>query len=159
MPFYYSLFKEVTTNGTADTLKAHFRLLTIANQLPVRLVGLYGNAREGTAGGADLSIIIPGALGTGGTAQTPEKRNDRVPAAQVTAFDDTSAITPGTSPVAVVSVGVAQTGGMGGWVALEADHAPLLIPGGAAGTGSAEVESRADAVSQKIRATLEFSEG
>ena len=46
MPFYYDLFREVTTNGSADTLSSHFRLLSIANQLPVRLVGLYGNARE-----------------------------------------------------------------------------------------------------------------
>ncbi len=158
MPFYYSLFKEVTTNGSADTLSTHFRLLTIANQLPVRLVGLYGNAREGTAGGADLSIVIPGAAGTGGTAQVPAKRNSRSPAAEVTPFDDTTAITPGTTPVQVVSVGVAQTGGMGGWVALEADHAPLLKPNGGA-NGSAEVSSRADAVSQKVRATLELSEG
>lgn len=158
MPFYYSLFKEVTTNGSADTLSTHFRLLTVANQLTAKVVGLYGNAREGTAGGADLSLVRPGAAGTGGTAQTPAKRNPDSPVAATTAFDDTTAITAGTSPVDHVSVGVAQTGGMGGWVALEADHALLLKPNGGA-NGNAEVSSRADAVSQKIRATIEFSEG
>jgi len=158
MPFYYDLFREVTTNASADTLSSHFRLLSIANQLPVRLVGLYGNAREGTAGGGDLSIVTAGTAGSGGTAQTPAKRNPRAPAAEVTAFNDATAITAGATPTERISVGIAQTGGMGGWVALEADHAPLLKPNGGA-DGNAEVSSRADAVSQKVRATLELSEG
>ena len=55
-------------------------------------------------------------------------------------------------------MGFAQTGGMGGWVALENDHAVLLKPNGGA-DGNAEVSSRADAISQKIRVTLELSEG
>ena len=160
MPFYYDLFRAFTTNGSADTLSTHFRLLTIANQLPVRLVGLYANAREGTAGGGDISIVTAGTAGSAGTAQTPALRNPRSPAAEVTAFNDNdaAAITAGATPTERVSVGFAQTGGMGGWVALENDHAVLLKPNGGA-DGNAEVSSRADAVSQKIRVTLELSEG
>jgi len=158
MPFYYDLTREVTTNGTADTLSSHFRLLSIANQLPARLVGLYGAARGGTAGGADLTIVTAGTAGSGGTSQTPALRQARNPAAQLTAFNDATAITAGATPTERVSVGVAQTGGMGGWVALEADHAITLNPNGGA-NGNAEVSSRADAISQIVKATLEFNEG
>jgi hypothetical protein len=157
VPFYYDVKKVITTNGTANTLSTHFRFATVANQMMARFMGLYGAARFGTAGGAVLKLIRGGAAGSGGTSQTPAKRNPNARAADTTAFDDTSAITAGTSPVTHLSVGVAQTGGMGGWVALETDHAPAMLPNGGA-NGNMEIGSLANAASVTIEATAEFQE-
>lgn len=157
MPFYYDTKKVCTTNGSANTLSTHFRFATAANQMMARFMALYGAARFGTAGGAVLRFVRGGAAGTGGTAQTPAKRNPNSRAADLTAFDDTSAITAGTSPVTQLSVGVAQTGGMGGWVALEVDHALALLPNGGA-NGNMEIASMANSASVVVEITTEHQE-
>jgi len=157
MPFYYDVKKVVTTNGTANTLSTHFRFLTVANQMVARFMGLYGAARFGTAGGAVLKLIRAGTAGTGGTSQTPAKRNPNARAADTTALDDATTITAGATPVTHLSVGVAQTGGMGGWVALEQDHAPAMLPNGGA-NGNMEIGSLANSASVTVEVTAEFQE-
>jgi hypothetical protein len=59
----------------------------------------------------------------------------------------------------VLKVGFAQTGGQGGWVALEPDHAITLL-GGTAGTNTnLEIGSLAVGTSQLVDITNEFNEG
>lgn len=156
MPLYFDVKKAITTNGSAGTLSTHFRAATGA-AVAMRIAGLYGAARFGTAGGAQLILVRPGVIGTGGTAQTPTKRNPNFPAPVTSWFDDTTAITAGTSPITHLTVGVAQTGGMGGWVMLEPDHAPHFQPGGGA-NGNCEVATLANAASVVLAATIETQE-
>lgn len=157
MPFYYDVTRDVTTNGSAGTLSTHFRVATVANQMVARIMGIYGAARFGTAGGAQIRVTRAGTIGSGGTAQTPAKRNPNSRAADTTWFNDATAITPGATPVVQQVVGVAQTGGMGGWVALEVDHAFALLPNGTA-NGNLELGSMANASSVTFGLTAEFQE-
>lgn len=164
MPFYYDVKKTpgtpgtaITSNGSANTLSTHFRAATIANQAMARIMGLYFSARFGTAGGGSIYLIRPGTIGSGGTANTPAKRNMLAPAAQTTWFDDATAITPGATPIQQLSVGVAQTGGQGGWVALEADHAPAMHPNAGA-NGQLELASKFNAAAVTFDGTVEFQE-
>lgn len=164
MPFYYDIKKTpgtpgtaCTTNGSANTLSTHFRLLTVANQMTTRIMGVYGAARFGTAGGAVMYGVRAGTAGTGGTANTPAKRNPNARAADTTAFDDATAITPGATPIQQLSVGIAQTGGQGGWVALEVDHAPTLLANGGA-NGNFEFATKANAASVTFDPLIEIQE-
>jgi hypothetical protein len=164
VPCYYSVTRTpgtpgtpITTNGAANTLSTHFRFATVASQPTARIMGIFGVARFGTAGGAALLLIRPGALGTGGTANTPSKKNNNFPAASTTAFDDATAITAGTTPILQQAVGVAQTGGMGGWVALEIDDSYVMASGGGA-TTSLELGSKANSASVTIDPTLNLQE-
>lgn len=164
MPFYYDVKKTpgtpgtaCTTNGAANTLSTHFRFATVANQPVARIAGVYGAARFGTAGGAVMYGIRPGTIGTGGTANTPAKRNPLSPAAQLTAFDDGTAITAGITPIQQLSVGVAQTGGQGGWVGLEQDHMIALQPNAGA-NGQFEIASKANSASVTFDPLIEFQE-
>lgn len=157
MPYYYSIRKSITTNGTANTLSSHFRFATIANQMMARIMELAGAARFGTAGGATLQLIRAGTIGTGGTANTPSKRNPNSRAADTTAFDDTTAITAGATPVTQLTVGVAQTGGHGGWVAIELDAAFAMLPNGTA-NGNLEIGSLANSSSVTIDPTIGLME-
>jgi hypothetical protein len=102
-------------------------------------------------------VVRPGAAGTGGTANTPGKRNPDSPAADTTWFDDATAITPGATPIQQLSVGVAQTGGQGGWVGLEVDHMPLMKPNSGA-NGTLEIASKFNAASVTFDALAEFQE-
>ena len=163
MPMYYTVIKTpgtpgtaITSNGSANTLSTHFKGITIANQPMLRIIGLYGSARFGTAGGGTLYVVRPGAAGSGGTATTPEKKNPAYSAASSTWVDDTSAITAGTTPKSQITVGVAQTGGQGGWVALEVDHA-IALPPAAASTGL-EVASKFNAASVTFDAHIDIQE-
>lgn len=157
MPFYYDVNRLHTTNGTANTLSTLLRFLTVANQKMARIFGLSGACRFGTAGGAVLRLIRAGAAGSGGTSQTPAEANPDTPAADTTVFNDATAITPGTSPVTQLTVGVAQTGGHGGWVALETDMAKAMKPNGGA-NGNIEIGSLANAASVTMEATVDFQE-
>jgi hypothetical protein len=157
MPFYYDVNRLHTTNGAANTLSTLLRFLTVANQKMARIMGLSGAARFGTAGGAVLRFIRAGAAGTGGTAQTPGEANPDTPAAETTVFNDATAITPGTTPVTQLTVGVAQTGGHGGWVALETDMGKALKPNAGA-TGNCEIGSLANAASVVLEATVDLQE-
>lgn len=159
MPFYYDVNRALTSNGSGNTESEHFRLQTIANQETFRLCSLYGAARFGTAGGAQIRLKTWTTIGSGGTSQTPGKRNPNNPAATTTVFNDATALTPGTGTATTrVTVGMAQTGGMGGWVALEPSHALALLANGG-GTGNAEVYSICNGTSVTFDCTMEFAEG
>ena len=166
MPYFYNTTKTpgtpgsfFTGNGTPNTKSTHLRFATVANQLTAKLMGLYGNARFSTAGGGMLALVRGGAAGSGGTSNTPSKTDtygER--AADLTAFDDGSAITAGTSPLQQKTVGIAQTGGQGGWVALDDADALLLAPNGGA-NGNMEMASFFSTASVTFDATIVHKEG
>lgn len=160
MPYYYDVTKAITTNGSAGTESSHFRIATVANQESARITGLYVASRFGTAGGAQLRLKTnTGTAASGGTANTPGQRNIRGnPAAQTTVFDDTTTITPGATLKQRLTVGFAQTGGMGGWVATEPAAAFAMMPN-AASPVDVEITSLAAAASVTADATIEFAEG
>lgn len=154
MPFYYDVARSVTTNGTTLTETDHLRILTVANQEMARVTALYGSCRFGTAGGATLRLATYGTASTSGSAATPAPRNPNSPAAQTTAF---TGPTVGTTQTIRATVGLAQTGGQGGWVATEVDNAIALKPNGGA-TGNADMLSLAVGVSVPVDYTLEMQE-
>ena len=121
MPYYFDVTRETTTNGTTQTLSTHFRSVPGASASGI--VGIYANARHATAGGGVIYAVRPGTTGSGGTASTENKKHPDNPTALLAWLDDTSAITPGATPQVQATVGIAQTGGQGGWVALERDMA------------------------------------
>lgn len=164
MPQYYTVTKTpgtpgsmFTANGTPNTKSTHLRALTVANQMVARVMGLFVNARFGTAGGGMLALIRGGAAGSGGTANTPNPSNPLMRAADTTWFDDGTAITAGTTPKQLLTVGFAQTGGQGGWVALEQDDSKSMQPNGGA-NGNLEVASFTPTASVTFDSTVDFQE-
>lgn len=132
--------------------------MTVANVEAAQIRGLYGSSIFGTAGGAKLRLVTCATAGTGGTSQTPAKRNPGNPAASLTALNDATAITPGGTPTQRLGVGVAQTGGNGGWVALEPAAGISLLPNAGA-NGNAEIGSVCNAASVPLDIIMEFCEG
>src|ERR1700735_599871 len=161
MPFYYDVNRAETSNGSAGTESSHFYAKTIANQETMALKGVYIASRFGTAGGAQFRAKTnTGTTASGGTPQTPAPRNLRGnPAAQTTWFNDsTTAVTAGQTLTTRLTVGFAQTGGMGGWVPIEAPDAIQLMAN-ATNPVDLEFNSNASAASVTFDATMEFSEG
>jgi len=160
MPYYYDVNRALTSNGSANTESSHLYLKTIANQETASVKGLYAASRFATAGGAQLrGKTNTGTTVSGGTSQTPAPRNIRgSAAAQTTCFNDATAITAGTTLTTRITVGFAQTGGMGGWVALE-PSASIQLPPNATSPVDFEVTSLASVASLTFDATVEFSEG
>lgn len=158
MPFYFDTVRATTTNGTTLTESPHLLGLTAANQRVASLRGLYGTARSGTAGGASLRVKTAGTAGTGGTSQTPAKRESGQPAAGLVVTNDATTITPGMTLTVRLAVGLAQTGGNGGWVALEPAAALSLMPNAGA-NGNMEIYSIAVGTSVPIDVTMEHAEG
>ena len=160
MPFYYDVTRALTTNGSAGTESTHFRVATVANQESARITGIYAASRFGTAGGGQIRLKTnSGTAASGGTAQTPTPRNSRgAAAAQTTWFNDGTTITAGTTLTTRVTIGFAQTGGMGGWVATEPSAAVQMMPN-ATNPVDAEVTSVASSTSVTLDFTAEFAEG
>src|SRR5262245_31484808 len=141
MPMYYAAARETATNGSANTRSPHILALT-GSSVSAKIVGVYGSCQSGTAGGASLLLdVADTSAGSGGTAVTELKRNPGYPSATTVLTNDATSITPGSTLQTHVAIGLAQTGGMGGWVALEPDHALHLRPAGGA-TGNCEVASK-----------------
>ncbi len=160
MPYYYDFTRALTTNGSANTESSHFRMATVANQESCGISGMYAAGRLATAGGAQIRLKDnTGTAASGGTAQTPVPRNRRGSvAAQTTVFNDATAITAGSALTTRMSVGFAQTGGMGGWVALEPAAKIQMMPN-ATNPVDCEITSLASAASVTMDASVEFSEG
>ena len=160
MPFYYDVSRSETSNGSAGSTTTHFWAQTVANQETCAIKGVFPNSRFATAGGAQYRILTnTGTVASGGTAFTPTKRNLRAnPSAQTTWFSDASTITAGGTLVQRMSIGFAQTGGQGGWVALEPADALQLMPNA---TNPVDIEflSIASSASVTFDVTHEFSEG
>src|SRR5262245_13242872 len=155
MPFFFDTNQSVTSNGSANTETDHLRFLTVSQQETAKVVGLYGACRFGTAGGAQIRLKPFGTASTAGSGVTPAKRHPSFPAASLTAF---SGPTAGATPTVRLTVGLAQTGGTGGWVAIEPGAAISLLANGGA-NGNLDVYSIANGASVPIDFTVEHSEG
>jgi hypothetical protein len=135
-------------------------LLTVTNQQNCCVVQIAASVRNSTtAGSGFLSVATLAASGTAGmAAYTPNKQNPLNRAADTTAFTDATATTSGPAVTRVFSVGFAQTGGQGGWVALERDNAFILNPNGGA-NGNLSLESFTATASQALEVSGQFLEG
>ena len=163
MPTYFAFARSATTNGTGNTCSNHFRLLTIANQQNCSVVQLGAQVRNSTTAGSGVMQIVQQAAGganlTGGTTYTPVEMNPKGSAAETTAAHDSAAFTGYSATRTVLGdIGFAQTGGRGGWVALERDNAYTLNPNGGA-AGNLELDSFTATASQALEIDGQFSEG
>jgi len=160
MPFYYDLNKNCTTSGSGLTEVLHLVAQTAANQDTAAIKAVYATARSTTAGGGSLRVKYnTGTATTGGTSQTPGKRNTNSPAAGLTWITDAGTFTTASATLTTrLAVGFAQTGGMGGWVALESSDAFSMSPNK---TNPVDVQfwSLSASASVAFDATAEFSEG
>ena len=160
MPFCYDLQRSTTTNGSANTESTHLWGKTVANQETVSILGIYAAGRGSTAGGGQIRLKDnTGTTASGGTSQTalPKNRRGNV-AAQSTWFNDASAITPGGTLLVRLSVGFAQTGGMGGYVPITPQDAIQMMPN-VTNPVDVEVLSIASATSVPVDITVEIGEG
>ena len=160
MPFYYDVNRITATAASGGTEASHLWVKTAANQETVGISGLYVSGRGGTAGGATVRLKHnTGTTASGGTAQTPAPRNLRgAPAAQSIWANDATAITAGGTLVQRLSIGFAQTGGMGGWVATEPTAKVQMMPN-ATNPVDVEITSIANGATLPIEVTVEFGEG
>lgn len=157
MPMYYDVSSSPTTNASAgsQSTSSHAKLLTAANQTVCMVKGVYVGARSGTAGGGQLKVITAAtAQSSSGSSFVANKRQSNFATASTSAM---TASTCSQTATLRTSIGFAQTGGMGGWVAIEPDAAIQLLPNGGA-TGNAEFTSTANASSIALDLTIEFSE-
>lgn len=159
MPFY-DLQRSTTSNGSANTETTHLWGTTVANQEPVSLIGCYAAARFATAGGGQLRVKHnTSTVASGGTTQAPAPKNLRsAPAAQSAWKNDATAITAGAALVLRATIGFAQTGGMGGYVAPTPQGAIQMMPN-ATNPVDLEITSNAAAASVPIDITVDISEG
>lgn len=160
MPLYYDIMYPHTTHATPATELTALWGKTAANQETVSIVGLYGSARGGTAGGATLRLKHnTGTTASGGTAQTPQGKNLRYAiAAQSIWANAGSTITAGTTLLNRLAVGVAQTGGQGGYVPITPQDAIQMMPN-ATNPVDVEVTSLANGASIPVDVTVELTEG
>lgn len=160
MPFYYDLNQAISTNGSAGTENTMMFGATVASQETVSLVGLYMASRFGTAGGGQARIKTnTGSTATGGAVQLAQARNQRGQvAAQSVWKNGAVTITAGTVLQTRMSVGFAQTGGMGGWIPITPQDAIQMMAGA---TNPVDVELTNLAASATVTAdmTLEIGEG
>jgi hypothetical protein len=160
MPFYYDLNRITTSNASGGTESPHLWGQTVANQETVGISGIYVAGRFGTAGGAQINFKHgTGTTASGGTTQVASPRNLRgSPAAQSVWKNDASAITVNTTLVQRLSIGFAQTGGMGGWVATEPTAKFQMMPN-LVNPIDVELSSVATSASVNFNLTVEFGEG
>jgi hypothetical protein len=160
MPYYYDVSRAITTNGTPGTETYHLWGTTAANQRVVGISACYIASRFGTAGGGQIRLKSnTGTIASGGTGTTPTKKEiSGAPAAQSTWANDATTITAGTTLVVRVTIGFAQTGGMGGWMANEPTAKIQMAPNGA-NPVDVEITSLATTASVTADLTLEFGEG
>jgi hypothetical protein len=160
LAFYYDVARITASNATPNTASTHLWAKTIANQESVGIKAIITHAQNfGTAGSAALRVYEnTGTTASGGTGQIPHLANMRAPAAQSVWANDATSITPGVTLFLRRSIGFAQTGGNGGWVAIEPSAALQMMPN-AANPVDMEFVSLAFTASVPIDFTVEFSEG
>lgn len=156
MPAYYDASLASTTSGTGGSQATACALkLLSGTSVSAALKGCYAAARGGTAGGGILRAIAAAtAQSSSGSTFTLAKRNPNSAAATTSAMSATTCSQTATERFAV---GFAQTGGMGGWVAIEPDAAVILLAGGGA-NGNMEFSPIANAASVTYDVTVELSE-
>lgn len=163
--YYFRCNRQTTSNGSAATETDHYRLLTIAEQETAKLMEVMGTARSGTAGGGSLRVRRYATPSTGGTAGSgatlPNPTNaalNQTIVANTTNFTDATTITAGTTATNVLSIGLAQTGGQGGWVTPFDGAGIDMIPNGGA-QGNLDFVSIFNAASIAIDLSIGFREG
>ena len=160
MPFYYDLSQAVSTNGSAGTENTMMFGTTVANQETVSLVGLYLASRFGTAGGGQARIKTnTGSAATGGAVQLAQARNLRGNvAAQSLWRNGAVTITAGAVLQTRMTVGFAQTGGMGGWIPITPQDAIQMMPN-ATNPVDVEFTNLASTATVTFDMTAEIGEG
>lgn len=160
MPFYYDLNQAVSSNGTPGNENSMMFGTTVANQETVSLVGLYLASRFGTAGGGQARIKTnTGSAATGGAVQLAQPRNMRGNVAAQSIWKNGSVtITAGTVLQTRMTVGFAQTGGMGGWIPIVPQDAIQLMPN-ATNPVDVELTNLASTATVTFDQTLEIGEG
>lgn len=159
MPFFYDLVRAFTSSTLAATETTNLWGKTIANQQMVSVSSIFGACRYiTTGGGIARAKWNTGVTASGGTAQTPSPRHPLMRAADSVWANDATAITPGTILTTKVGVGLAQTGGMGGWVAMEPDAQIRMMPNA---TNPVDIEFSSLFVSTSVLGdlTIEMKEG
>lgn len=160
MPFFYDISRATTSNGSANTETTHLWGTTVANQETVSIFGLYLASRFATAGGGQARLKDnTGTIASGGTATTPTPKNRRGNvAAQSTWKNDATAITPGATLLTRMTVGFAQTGGMGGYVPPQQNAAVQMMPN-ATNPVDVEITSNMATASVPFDLTVDMGEG
>lgn len=160
MPLYYDLNYSLTTSSSAGTEVSQLWGKTAANQETVSIVGFYCAARFGTAGGGQIRLKTnTGSTASGGAPQVPAAKNLRYGvAAQSTWSNAGTAITPGGTLTQRITVGFAQTGGMGGYVPITPQDAIQMQPN-ATNPVDTEFTALASAASVTGDLTVEIAEG
>jgi len=160
MPFFYDLKRAFTTSGSANTEVTELVGKTITQQSgQLAIYAIYGACRFATAGGAQLKFkTCTATAATGGTAQTPTKKFERNPAAESTWVDGATTITAGGTLLTRLTIGMAQTGGMGGWQALMPQDAFQFQPN-AASPIDGELTTNASVASVTGDLSVEIGEG
>lgn len=166
MPLYYDVTKQCTTNATGNTATTHLWGATVANQETVGITAVYPHAYNfGTAGSGGVRMwtntgttasggSVTGLNGTHGVA-----KNLRYGvAAQSTWLGDATAITAGTTLALRESIGFAQTGSGGGWMAMTPQQAIQMMPNA---TNPVDIEFTSIAFTGSVPFDLivEFTEG
>ena len=158
MPAYFDVSASLTSGTSAGSATSGgIRLLT-GTAVQALVKGIYVGTRSGTAGGGQHRVITAATAlsSAGSTGITPSKRNPNTPYAAATT-SAASGHTHANSATLRLSVGTAQTGGMGGWVAIEPDAAITLLAGGGA-NGNLETVAFYNAASMAYDITVEFNE-
>ena len=163
MPYYYDVNPgALTSNGSSNTEGTYLRAATVANQETASIKGIFVAARFTTAGGAQFRAKTnTGGSATGGQATyTPAARNLRGNPASQTLWwwSSTGTITAGGTLTTRLSIGFALTGGMGGWVPVEAPDS-LVMMANATNPVDMEFTVIASQATAPLDATIEFSEG
>ena len=160
MPFY-DMNRAITTNGSANTESTHLWGKTVANQETVQIVGIYAASRFATAGGGQIRLKDnTGSTASGGTTTTSvvPKNRRAAPTVQSVWANDGTAITPGATLTVRLTVGFAQTGGMGGYVPIVPGAAIQMMPNA---TNPVDVEFVSNAATASVTAdlTVDIAEG
>jgi hypothetical protein len=155
--FYYDVNRSSTSNASAGTENNVLRALTVANQRTALLTGLQCAARMAAAGGVIVRAKTGATAGTGGTAQTPGKRDPDAPAAATTWFNDATALTSGGTLVQRIFAACSAQGGLGGWFAAVPEQAIVLKPNAGA-NGNLDVTDVSGLISTNFDVAAEFTE-
>ena len=161
MPMGYDIGALGITATTTSALAASFLTTTTAGKPSCNISGVWanvgGNAMT-TAGGGYFAGSTWQTVGTQTTTTAPNKKNNNAPAASTLCVSllANGVIGSGTQ-YQRISVGFAQTGGPGFWIATTPDMA-LTIPNGGTTTGYADFLSRTASASMLCNWQVEFFE-
>lgn len=161
MPMGYDIGNVGVTATTTSALIASFLTSTSAAKPSCGITAVWanigGNAMT-TAGGGFVTGATWQTVGTQTTTSTPNKKNNNFPAASTGVVNAAAngAIGTGTQ-FNRITVGFAQTGGSGFWIAPTPDLA-LTVPQGGTVTGYADFQSRTATASMLLNWQVEFTE-